>query len=345
MEMIANKKLHVDIRSNHLFTANEIKYEMRDSRKMKLLIYSGPADSTKIVERVLSSKFHVKWVDPDPERLLPEFEKCTVFLDASMKVPIRAECILKARNLRLIVTATTGANHIDQEVLTSRGIPLLTLKGQTEVLRNLTPAAEHSWLLLMACARRLRGAIDHVEGGHWERTEFPGIVLKNKTIGIIGMGRIGTWMARYASAFDMRVLGYDPFVSSFPSGVIRADLNELLSSSDFICVHVNLTNETRGMLTSEKINKCKRGCVLINTSRGELIDEAALVKALKNDTILAVGVDVLEAEPDITKSPLWMYSQDHPNVIITPHVGGFCPEAVNWVVEFSCRRILEYFSL
>lgn len=318
---------------------------MRDDRQMKLLIYSGPADATKIVERNLSSKFTVKWVSPDPESLLPEFEKCTVFLDASMKVPITAESILKAQNLRLIVTATTGASHIDQEALLSRNIPLLTLKGQTEVLRNLTPAAEHSWLLLMACARRLRGAIDHVGRGHWERTEFPGIILKNKTIGIIGMGRIGTWMNRYASAFDMRVLGYDPFASDFPAGVIRADLNELLSSSDFISVHVNLTDETRGMLTEERINKCKQGCVLINTSRGELIDEVALVNALRNNRILAVGVDVLQAEPDITKSPLWMYSQDHPNVIITPHIGGFCPEAVFGVVEFSCRRILEYFTL
>ena len=311
---------------------------------MDVLVYSGPAEAGKTVERILSNRFKIHMVHPTPEALLPEFEKCTVFLDASMKVSITAKSISRAKKLRLIATATTGANHIDQTALELRAIPLFTLKGQRELLWNLTPAAEHSWLLLMACARRMRGALDHVGLGRWERTEFPGLILKDKTIGIIGMGRIGSWMARYASAFGMRVLGYDPLVSDLPPGVTRVKMQELLSLSDFITIHVNLTEETQGMLTADMIKQFKHGCVFINTSRGELTDEYALVDALRENRILALGVDVLKNEQEITKNPIWIYSQTHPNVIITPHIGGFCPEAVDRVVEFSCKRIQDYFE-
>jgi len=151
-------------------------------------------------------------------------------------------------------------------------------------------------------------------------------------------------MARYAHAFEMQVQAYDPHVSVFPEYVRSVDLDTLVMTSDFITLHVNLTAENRGMLTAEKIEKFKRGCFFINTSRGELTDEAALVEALKDGTITAAGVDVLNGEPEITRNPLWQYSRQNSNVIITPHIGGFCPEAVNKVVRFSCERILEYFG-
>jgi len=312
---------------------------------MDTVVYSGPSTSGEIVKRILGDSFRVRIVEPSPDSLLPEFEKCTVFLDASMKVPITAEDINKASHLKLIVTATTGANHIDERALNVRSIPIYTLKGQKEVLRNLTAAAEHSWLLLMACVRMLRSAIHHVEKRSWERTEFPGLMLKGKTIGIIGMGRIGSWMARYASAFDMNVLGYDPYTTEFPSWTTPTDLDELLSISDFITLHVNLNEDTKGMLAAEKVEKFKNGCIFINTSRGELVDEYALIRGLESGKIHAVGVDVLEGEPNIENNPLFLYAQNHSNVIITPHIGGFCPEAVDKVVEFSCRRILDYFGL
>jgi len=197
----------------------------------------------------------------------------------------------------------------------------------------------------MACARRLRGAIRHVEAGSWERTEFPGLMLKGKTLGIVGVGRIGSWMARYALAFGMNVQGFDPHVSDFPPGVSRVGLDELLATSDFISIHVNLTPESRMMLTAEKIRAIRPGAVFINTSRGELVDEDALVVALREGRIASVGVDVLSAEPDVRSNSLWMYAQESDAVCITPHIGGFCPEAVDQVVTFSCHRILEYFGV
>jgi phosphoglycerate dehydrogenase-like enzyme len=311
---------------------------------VEIILYSGPERSAEVVREILGSRFDVRTVVPEPLPLLAAFKECSVYLDASMKVPIPADAIRSAAALRLIVTATTGANHIDADALEARKIPLLTLKGQTEILRDITPAAEHSWLLLMACARRLRGAIRHVEAGEWERTEFPGLMLKGKTLGVVGVGRLGSWMARYAQAFGMTVQGYDPHVSEFPSGVFHVGLDELLSSSDFISVHVNLTPETRMMLPAEKIREIKTGAVFINTSRGELVDEEALVEGLREGRISSVGVDVLTGEPDVRSNPLWKYAQTSDAVCITPHVGGFSPEAVDKVVAFSCRRILEFFA-
>ncbi len=308
------------------------------------VVYCGPEYTWQMVNKILSSKFEVRICEANPDKLIHQFEECMVFLDASMMVPIKADTIYRARKLKLIVTATTDASHIDQKALKQRGIPLLTLKGQTKFLSNLTPAAEHSWLMLMACARQLRSAIHHVEQGKWDRIAFPGILLKGKTIGIIGFGRIGSWMARYAAAFDMNVQVCDPFINNFPAEVKHVDLDHLLSTSDFITIHVHLTSETKGMLDAEKIKLFKSGCVFINTSRAGLVDSSALVDGLHRERIAAVGVDVLSGEPEIIKDPLWQYSKKHQNVTISPHIGGYCPDVVDRVVEFSAKRILDYFS-
>ncbi len=142
----------------------------------------------------------------------------------------------------------------------------------------------------------------------------------------------------------MNVQGYDPFASDFPEYVKPVMLDELIAASDFITIHVNLSPETAGLLDATKVRKFKPGCVFINTSRGELVDESALVEGLKNGQIAAVGVDVLGGEPEITRNPLWQYAQNETNVIITPHIGGFCPDAVDKVVKFSCERIIRYFN-
>jgi D-3-phosphoglycerate dehydrogenase len=169
-------------------------------------------------------------------------------------------------------------------------------------------------------------------------------MLKGKTIGIIGLGRIGSWMARYASAFGMKVQAYDPFNDEVNDGIEMVDINHLLSTSDFITVHVHLTPETAQIIDAERIKLFKRGSIFINTSRAELVDVKALINALKEGRIVAVGVDVLFNEPDIKNDPLWQHSIDHYNVIISPHIGGYCPEAVIKVVEFSAKRILKYFA-
>ena len=342
-EMPAKSSVNIDTLEDFM-EAEKILNQKIDMENKKTVLYSGPIESFEVVKQILGERFNLERSEPTPEDLLPKFEKCFAYLDASMKVKIPAENINKAENLKIIVTATTGADHIDSEALKLREIPLLTLKGQKDVLRNLTSAAEHSWLLLMACVRKLRGAIKNVDIGGWDRVEFPGRMFRGKTIGIIGMGRIGSWMARYAQAFDMHVQGFDPFISEFPNGVKKVSMDELLETSDFISIHVNYTPEVKGMITSEMIKKMKQGSVFINTSRGELVDERSLVEELESGRISAVGADVLVGEPEIKSNLLWQYAQNHNNVLITPHIGGFCPESVDITVAFSCDRIMNYFE-
>lgn len=310
---------------------------------MDMVLYTGPEDNLKAARKVLGGRFDVRRAEPEPESLEPLFRDCSAFLDASMKVPVTGEMIRGAEKLKIIVTATTGANHIDSVALDERGIPLMTLKGQKEVLRNITSAAEHSWLLLMACARRFGSAVEHVRGGGWNRVEFPGVMLRGKTLGLVGLGRIGSWMARYAEAFGMKVIGYDPFLNELPEGVVKAEtMEEIFEGSDFVSLHVHLSPETEGLVGSDLIGRMKTGSILVNTSRGELVDEDALADAVSGGRIAGAGVDVLRGEPDISGNVLWKLSQTHGNVIITPHIGGFCPESVDIVVEFSAKRILDY---
>jgi D-3-phosphoglycerate dehydrogenase len=304
----------------------------------------GPESTLEHVRASLPRDFEIRLV-LDETNINEVIRNCDVILDAYMRIHFRADRINTARQLKLYVTATTGADHVDASALAKRGIPLLTLQGQRELLRNLTPAAEHSWLLLMACARHLRGAIQDVLGGKWDRNKYPGIMLRNKTLGIIGCGRIGEWMSRYASAFRMNCLGYDPYVDPWPGNIEKSNLEPLLMRSDFISLHVPLNEETRGLLGSKEFILIKQGAVLINTSRGEVIDESALLSGLLEGRLAAVGLDVLTQEPDIANHPLVEYARAHDNLIITPHIGGYSPDALRYVLSFSCRRIVEFFGM
>jgi D-3-phosphoglycerate dehydrogenase len=170
-------------------------------------------------------------------------------------------------------------------------------------------------------------------------------MLKGRVLGLVGCGRIGQWMARYAQAFGMRVLGTDPFLSVWPQTIEKLPLAELLASSDFISVHVPLTPETRAMLGRDELARAKRGAILVNTSRGAILDEAALLDALESGQLAAAGLDVLDGEPEVRAHPLRRYAETHTNLVITPHIAGFSPDAVRQVVVFTAERILRELGL
>ena len=305
------------------------------------VIYIGADIGFMAMKKEFGSIVLPTHVESSKEAVASALQKAHGFLDASMKVKITNDMIRSASNLRVISCATTGSDHIEREELENRAIPVYTLKDERDLLMNLTPAAELSWALLMACARKLTSAFDHVKSGQWIRENFPGTMLKGKQIGIIGCGRIGGWMARYAQAFDMEVVGYDPYVDRLPDGILRVTLEELIQTSDFISVHVHLTDETRGLITRDLLEKAKPGAVLINTSRGAIIDESALLVCLKTGRLGAAGLDVLEGEPEIDQHPLVKYARAHDNLIITPHCGGFSPDAVALVCAHAAKKIIH----
>jgi D-3-phosphoglycerate dehydrogenase len=275
------------------------------------------------------------------DRFAPLLAKADAFLDASMRVPITDAMIEASSRLKVIATATTGSDHIARVALERRGIPVFTLKDDPQVIRNLTPAAELSWALVMALARRLVPAVAHTRAGQWVREDYPGLMLNGRTLGVVGCGRIGQWMARYAKAFGMRVMGYDPFLETWPDNIERCSLEKVAAEADILSVHVHLSDKTRGLIDADIFACMKKGAFFINTSRGALADEAALLAALESGHLGGAGLDVLDGEPDIAGHPLVAYSQSHDNLLITPHCGGFSPDAVRIVCAHAMGRILS----
>ncbi|MBW1704784.1 MAG: hydroxyacid dehydrogenase [Deltaproteobacteria bacterium] len=309
------------------------------------IVYLGSDFGFKALKKELGGLATAEHVEASSGSVAETLIDAHALLDASMKVHITNEMIKKAENLEIISCATTGSDHIDREELEKRSIPVRTLKEDRDLLLNLTPAAELSWALLMVCARKLPAAFDHVKAGQWVRELFPGIMLRGKRIGIIGCGRIGGWMGRYAKAFGMEVVGYDPYVDPLPEGFVPVILEDLMQTSDFITVHVHLTEETRGLVSRECLEMVKPGAILINTSRGAVVDESALVEALQTGRLGGAGLDVIEGEPDIDQHPLVEYARTHDNLLITPHCGGFSPDAVALVCAHATKKIIKELGL
>jgi D-3-phosphoglycerate dehydrogenase len=315
------------------------------STPLKTILYLGADIGAEAAEKIAAGRAQILKVPSTSDVVRAAIRDCDAILDASMKVHITDAMIVTAAKLQIISCATTGSDHIERRELTRRGIPVRTLTEDRELLRNLTPAAELSWALLMACARKLPEAINHVKTGGWNREMFPGVMLKGKRLGIIGCGRIGTWMSRYAQAFGMEIVGYDPFISDVSPLIQPVSLEELVRISDFISIHVPLNEYTEALLSGKHFRAMKTGTILVNTSRGAVIDEKALLDALESKRLRAAGLDVLIDEPDIDKSPLFRYIQSHDNLIITPHCGGFSPDAVSIVCSRAAEKIVEHLNL
>ena len=309
------------------------------------IAYLGAPEGFAALREAVGTKAEAVNVDPTPDAVDAALKTAAGLLDASMRTPVTDAMIAAAPNLRIISCATTGSDHIARGELAKRSIPVRTLREDPGLLANLTPAAELTWALLMACARKLPSALDDVKAGRWVREDFPGTMLNGRQLGVVGVGRIGGWMARYAQAFGMNVVGYDPHQAKWPEAIRRADLPELFRTSDFISVHVHLTDETRGLVSAALLAGVKPGAVLLNTSRGAVVDEAALLAALTSGRLGGAGLDVLEGEPVIDAHPLVAYARTHDNLLITPHMGGFSPDAVKLVCRRAAEKILEQLQL
>jgi len=234
-----------------------------------------------------------------------------------------------APSLKLIGTPSTGSDHIAVAAAKRRGIETVTLKDDRAFLDSIQATAELAWLLILACHRRFREALDQVERGQWNAQDVRGHELMGRTLGIVGYGRLGTMVARFAQAFCMRVIATDPFVTIRDPGVKQLPLEQLLVEADIISLHVHLSDSTRGLIGPREFTLMKHGAVLVNTSRGSVINEEALLKALREGKLAAAGLDVIQGErsTDRASRPLLAYAANHRNLIITPHIGGFTQES------------------
>ncbi|HJX97916.1 MAG TPA: phosphoglycerate dehydrogenase [Chthoniobacterales bacterium] len=256
-----------------------------------------------------------------PEKLIeiiPEFAGLIVRSETKVPRPV----LEAAKKLRVVGRAGVGVDNVDVETATRRGVLVLNAPGG-----NTVSTAEHAFSLLLCVARKIPQADASLRGKKWSRKDFEGVELYNKTLGVIGMGRIGSELSRRAIAFGMRVAAYDPYLSAARARSLQVELveelDDLLAAADFISLHTPLTNETRHLLNAERLAKAKRGVRIINCARGGLIDETALVNALQDRHVAAAALDVFEIEPLPENSPL----RDAPNLVLTPHLGASTAEA------------------
>jgi len=246
---------------------------------------------------------------------------------------VTRELLSHAPRLRVVARAGTGVDNIDLQAATEAGILVLNAPGA-----NAVSAGEHTIALMLAISRCLIEANATTHAGRWERKRFRPFDLKGKTVGIVGLGRVGSVVAQRLRAFEVRPLGYDPYITRerfAQLGVEPVDYETLLEHSDIVTFHVPATPETRHMLDARAIARMKRGAIVINCARGEIVDVHALAEALKSGHIAAAGVDVFPEEPAY-ESPLFGL----PNVVLTPHIGGSSREALEAVGEIIATTTL-----
>ena len=233
---------------------------------------------------------------------------------------VDAAVLAAGKRLRVVTRAGAGIDNIDVEAATQRGIVVLNTPGA-----NTISATEHTFGLLLALVRHIPRADALLRGGRWERKSLLGTELRGKTLGVVGLGRIGREIARRAQAFDMAVLGYDPYVPAAVAeslGITMLPLDDLVARADVVTLHLPLTGEVEHLFDAARLARMQRGAFLINCARGGLVDEAALHAALTSGHLAGAALDVFEQEPT-TDSPLFGL----PNVVVTPHIAASSVEA------------------
>ena len=250
-------------------------------------------------------------------------------------VKVDAAVLAPATRLRVIGRAGVGVDNIDLEAATKKGIAVMNTPGA-----NAVAVAEHTLGLMLAMARHLCHADALMHAGKWEKKTLQGTELRGKTLGVVGLGRVGLEVAKRARAFHMTVIAHDPFVSTSVARDLEirmAGLDEIYATADYITLHVGLTPQTAGMVNADTIKKMKRGVRLVNCARGELLDEAALAQGLKSGQLAAAALDVFSSEPP-KDSPLLSLE----NVVLSPHIGGSTHEAQEAVGYQIALQVKEY---
>jgi len=281
----------------------------------------------------------------DGTGLLKAVAECEVLI-IRFGHPMDKEIFDAAPRLRALVSATTGLDHIDLDAATAHGVTVLSLQGETEFLEELSATAELTWGLLLSLLRRIPQAADSVKEGGWNRDAFRGHELRGRQLGILGMGRLGRMVAEYGRAFAMSVAAYDPYASDWPMGVeLRSAAEDLMEDAQVISIHVLLNDETKGLMDGDMLARLPTGAALINTSRGAVVDEAALLAALESGHLVGAGLDVVADELSGGPSQaLLAYARAHDNLIITPHMGGATVESMEKAEVFMANKLTHFIT-
>ena len=269
--------------------------------------------------------------EDDLVKIIPQYDGLIV----RSETKVTPKIIGAADNLKIAGRAGVGVDNIDLPSATQRGIIVVNSPEG-----NTVAAAEHTWAMLLAMTRQIPQAHGKLKAGNWDKKSFKGVEVLNKTLGIVGLGKIGKRVASYALGMGMKVIAYDPFVTADYGkslGVEIKTLEEVIKEADFITLHIPKTKETAGIINADAIAKMKKGVRIVNVARGGIIDETALYEALKSGKVAAAALDVFEKEPLPADSPLLTLD----NVVVTPHLGASTIEAqVNVAIDVA-EQIVE----
>ena len=281
----------------------------------------------------LGDGVEVRWVDgPDREKLLAAVPEADALLVRSATT-VDADVLAAAPKLKIVGRAGVGLDNVDVDAATKRGV--MVVNAPTS---NIHTAAEHAVTLMLSAARQIPQADASLREHAWKRSSFNGVEIFGKTVGVVGLGRIGQLFAQRLAAFETRVIAYDPYVSAARAtqlGIELMPLDEVLAQADLISVHLPKTAETKGIIGREALAKTKPGVIIVNAARGGLVDEQALADAINSGHVRAAGLDVFDTEP-CTDSPLF----ELPQVVVTPHLGASTSEAQDRAGTDVARSVL-----
>ena len=311
---------------------------------MSRILNLEPQDYSPVARAVLDRLGDVSDGPLTRSELMDRVGECNVLI-VRLAHRIDREILDRAGQLRVVVSSTTGLDHIDADYAASKGIAILSLRGEVEFLRGIPATAEHTWALLLALVRNLPAAVQSVRAGEWDRDRFKGHELAGQQLGILGLGRIGEMVARYGLAFGMRVSAYDPFRQGWMERVDRASSQaDLFGRSDVLSIHVPLNEQTVRLVGEAELVRLPAGALLVNTARGQVIDEPALQQALESGRLAGAALDVLADETmgQLKSSLLLAYARSHTNLIITPHLGGATVESMAATEVFMANKLKEF---
>ena len=308
------------------------------------ILNAEPVGYCREAQELLSQIGQVDELGPD-ESLSDRIANYEVLV-VRLGYQVNSLLIDKAFNLKAIVTATTGLDHVDVNYAKDKGINVLSLQGEYEFLRSVTATAEHTWGLLLTLVRNIPEAFNSVKQGRWERDQFRGRDLCGYNLGIVGVGRIGEKIALMGHAFGMNVGGFDPYTPNRVNGIQYFDaLHPLLKWANVVCLHVPSNEETRHLIGSDEFAALSKGAYLINTSRGDIIEEDALLVALETGHLAGAALDVLKNETKISENienALIDYARRNDNLVITPHIGGATYESMEKTEVFMAKKLKRF---
>ena len=308
--------------------------------KPRILI-AEPLDFSPRAAAILSHSADVDLRSTPSDRLAQAFQEYdAVWIRLAAR--ITADLLGSRPRTRVLAVPTTGLDHIDLDACRERNISVVSLRGETEFLKNVRATAELTLALSLALLRNIPAAYASVLSGEWKRDHFRGHELYERTVGIVGVGRLGTIVAGYFRALGARVLGYDPR-PDFPHDAVERVLSlpELLASCDVVCLMVKYDDSTRHLLGTQEFAGMKPGAILVNTSRGGVVDESAMLAALESGRLAGAALDVLDDEPHITlQHRVVQYARQHANVLLVPHIGGNTFESFEKTETFLAKKLI-----